>query len=266
MKSSEIKEKNNIFFKHHITEKIPQNIYSMHTHDTYELLYFINGDATYVIEDRKYKLKKGDVILIRPFQYHFVQIDSSLDYERYDILFDPQKHGIESIFLINNDVEVINILDNPIATDIFRKMDIYKKYCDSDTFNSVLVHLLSELFYNIHTFPSEYEGNNTSVSPLVAKALKYINKNLCTICDISEVAHHLFISESYLFKIFKRELHKTPKEYIMEKRLLMSNRKILSGETPTVVCDELGFGNYTTFYRNYVSYFGYPPTKKKRNQ
>ena len=265
MKTNGIEEKSGIFFKHHITEKIPQNIYSMHTHDMYEVLYFLSGDATYVIEDRKYKLKKGDMILIRPFKYHFVQIDSSVDYERYDILFDPKKHGAESVFLIDETVELVNLLDNPIATDIFRKMDVYKKRCDQDTFEAVLIHLLSELFYNIHLFPAESSENDASVSPLVAKALKYINENLCTVADITEVAHHLFISESYLFKIFKRELHKTPKEYIMEKRLLMSNQKILSGESATVVCDELGFGNYTTFYRNYVSYFGYPPTRKKRS-
>lgn len=265
MKNSKESGKSEIVFRHHVTENIPRNIYSMHTHDMYEVLYFLNGDATYVIEDRKYKLKKGDMIFIRPLKYHFIQIDSSVDYERYNILFDPKNHGVESALLLDDSVEVINLLDNAIATDIFRKMDIYKRRCDQDTFESVLAHLLSELFYNIYLFPAEFSGNDASVSPLVAEALKYINENLCTVADISEVAHHLFISESYLFKIFKRELHKTPKEYIMEKRLLMSNQKILSGESATVICDEMGFGNYTTFYRNYVSYFGYPPTRKKRS-
>ena len=58
-----------------------------------ELLYIANGDATHLIEERKYKLKKGDLIIIRPFHYHFIQIDSSADYERYNILFDPKLHG-----------------------------------------------------------------------------------------------------------------------------------------------------------------------------
>ena len=48
-----------IFFKHAISEDLPCDTYSMHTHNTYELIYFLDGDATHVIEDRKYKLKKA---------------------------------------------------------------------------------------------------------------------------------------------------------------------------------------------------------------
>ena len=103
-----------IFFKHEISENLPRNAYSMQTHSVYELLYYMDGDATYVIEDRKYKLRKGDLVLIRPLQYHFILIDEPRRYERYDILFDPEKHGIESSRLIPDDIEVINISGNYI--------------------------------------------------------------------------------------------------------------------------------------------------------
>ena len=89
-----------MFFKHEISENLPCNAYSQHTHNACELIYFLDGDATHVIEDRKYKLKKGDLILIRPFQYHFIQIDTPARYERYDILFDMEKHHVESVGLL----------------------------------------------------------------------------------------------------------------------------------------------------------------------
>ena len=69
-------------FRYKVSENLPRDTYSMHTHNAYELIYFLDGDATHVIEDRKYKLKPGDLILIRPFQYHFIQIDSTSRYER----------------------------------------------------------------------------------------------------------------------------------------------------------------------------------------
>ena len=50
-------------YRHHVTKEPPPDAYSMHMHNTYELLYFLAGDATHVIEDRKYKLKKGDLII-----------------------------------------------------------------------------------------------------------------------------------------------------------------------------------------------------------
>ena len=89
-----------LFFKHEISENLPKNAYAMHVHHGFELLYILSGDTTYAIEDRRYKLKKGDLVLIRPLQYHFIQIDSPQKYERYDILFDIEKHGIESARLI----------------------------------------------------------------------------------------------------------------------------------------------------------------------
>ena len=115
-------ETDRIFFKHEVSEDIPCNTYSMHTHNTYELIYFLEGDATHVIEDRKYKLKKGDLILIRPYRYHFIQIDSTTDYERYDILFDPIRHHVEGVSLIEEEIEVVSLSENAIAKNIFQKI------------------------------------------------------------------------------------------------------------------------------------------------
>ena len=43
-----------LFFKHETTKNMPKDAYSTHSHNMYELLYFVGGDATHVIEDRKY--------------------------------------------------------------------------------------------------------------------------------------------------------------------------------------------------------------------
>ena len=248
-----------MFFKHEISENMPPDAYSMHIHNFYELIYFLDGNATHVVEDRKYKLKKGDVILIHPLQYHFVQIDSSSRYERYVILFDPEMHSIESIDLINDSIGVINIKENEIAEDIFRKIDFYHKGCDEEVFSKLLSHLLNELFYNLYVFPNFSSKEGASCSPMIMKALQYINDNINTITDINEVAERIFISESYLFRLFKKELHQTPKKYIREKRLLMAHKMLLSGKKPSYVCEKCGFSDYTAFYRNYTAFFGRSP-------
>lgn len=250
-----------LLFRHKVSTNLPCDAYSMHTHSAYELIYFLGGNATHVIEDRKYKLKKGDLILIRPFRYHFIQIDAPADYERYNILFDIEKHHVESALLIPEDIEVINLADNAIADDLFRKCDFYSRNSDPDTFEKILSHLLSELFYNITLFPLPFSDGSSSLSPLISKALRYINKNLSTITGIDEVANYLFISESYLFRLFKKELHQTPKKYLLEKRLLLAQKMISSGEKPTIVCERCGFSDYSTFYRNYNIFFGHAPSE-----
>jgi len=68
--------------------------FSAHVHSSYELLYILSADATYIIEGRKYKLKKDDLIIVRPGNYHLIQFDSREPYERYNVLFDPVLLGI----------------------------------------------------------------------------------------------------------------------------------------------------------------------------
>ncbi len=255
-------ENKDIYFKHKISENLPCDAYSMHVHNAYELIYFLDGDATHVIEDRKYKLKKGDLILIPPLKYHLIQIDSPSRYERYDILFDAERHNVGGVELISDGTEIlsINLEDNRTAQDIFERCDLYSKNCTPELFGKILSHLLSELFYNIHLFPSSQSEKGAALSPLLTKVLAYINENLCTITDVAEIAGKLFVSESYLFRLFKKELHQTPKKYIREKRLLLAKKMLSAGEKPTDVCERCGFFDYTTFYRNYTAYFGNPPS------
>ena len=255
-----ISECKNIYYSHIKTEKIPCNAYSMHTHSMYELIFFLEGDATHVIEGKRYKLKKGDLVLIRPLQYHFIQIDSPMDYERYDILFDEKRHGVESAGLIPGSVEIISLADNAIARDIFRKADYYHEVCDAETFEKLLSHLLCELFYNLSLSCTSFAEEVPTVSPLLEKALMYINDHLCTLHDVSEIAENLFISESYLFRLFKAELHQTPKKYITDKRLLMAQKMLEEGERPAHVYEKCGFCDYTAFYRSYKAFFGHPPS------
>lgn len=248
-----------ILFKHEVSENLPCNTYSMHMHNAYELICLLDGDATHVIEDRKYKLKKGDLILIRPRQYHFIQIDSVSRYERFNILFDAEKHRVEGVDRIPDELEIINLEESSIAMQILRKCKIYHESCDKETFTRIASHLLSELFFNLHLFPASLPKEISPLSPLISKALSYINENLSTIRDIRELASHLFVSESYLFRLFKKELHQTPKQYICEKRLLLAQNMLGAGEKPTKVALGCGFTDYSTFYRNYTAFFGTSP-------
>ena len=251
-----------LFFKHELTVSPPCDAFSMHTHNYCELLYFLSGDATHVIEDRKYKLKKGDLIIIRPSKYHFIQIDSNTDYERYDILFDEPLIGT-SLKAINESVEVINLAQSPTADGIFRRCDYYAKNLPMSAFSEILPLLIKELFYNISIEQSKPTVRDASaVNPILSKALAYINDELFTLKSVSEVAAKLFVTESYLFRIFKNELHQTPKKYITDKRLLAAQSMIRMGQRPTDVSEKCGFGDYTTFYRCYKRFFGVSPSEK----
>ena len=252
-----------LFYKHEISYNLPCDTYSRHTHSQYELIRFVKGDASIVIENRRYKLKRDDLVIIRPLCYHFIQIDSPADYERYVLSFHTEKHGISSADLLPTLGDVISLSGNRAALDIFDRCDLYRARCDDATFERILPHLLSELFYNVSLFRSAPQEEHSSLSPLLSKAIGYIGEHLYTVKDIDEIAAHLSVSKSYLFRLFKTELHQTPRRYITDKRLLLSQKMIVSGEKPTRVCEKIGFDDYATFYRNYTAYFGHSPSEER---
>ena len=255
------------FYKHQKTHSPPCDAYSMHTHNMYEILYFVGGDATHIIEDRKYKLKKGDLVFIRPFKYHFIKIDSSADYERYDILFDKRTVGFDPEQILPAGTEVVNFGHNPIAHGVFGRIDYYKEKLSDEQFIGILPGLISEIVYGINIVLKDDRPSEFSVtSRLVSDALRIMNERLFTLGSISEVASELFVTESYLFRRFKEELHSTPKKYINDKRLLAAQVRLGLGEAPSAVYEKCGFRDYTSFYRSYVKYFGHSPSEENKGK
>lgn len=255
-------EKSGMLYKHSVTEFPPCDAFFTHTHNLFEILYFISGDATCIIEDRKYKLKKNDLIFIRPSKYHFIKIDSSVKYERYDVLFPANKIGLDTLSLLPEDIEIINLSSNPVADGIFKKLDYYFENLNQEMFSKVLKLLLGELFFSISITAKNSSTSELSViNPILSKAIKYINANLFTIKSIEEVASNVFVTQSYLFRLFKKELKQSPKKYLTDKRLLVAQNLIHIGESPTKVYLKCGFNDYTTFYKSYKSFFKKAPSK-----
>ena len=252
-------------YRHLLYKNPPCNAYSRHSHNLYEILYFLSGDATHIIEGNKYKLKKGDLIIVRPSKYHFIKIDSSTDYERHNILFDHKMLGI-NMKMLSKDLDVVNVKQNSIIDDIFKKLDYYSQKFSEDEFLDIAKLLIQEMIYNLTLVEPDKTSESFSViNPLLSKALAYIGENLFTIKDVSEIAQAVFVTKSYLFRLFKKELLQSPKKYITEKRLLYAQNQIKKGRVPSSVAAAVGFDDYTTFYRNYVSFFGHSPSNEINN-
>ena len=169
-------------------EPAPDLLYR-HTHSQYELLYILGGDITHVVEDRKYKLRKHDLVLVRPNQYHFIQIDSSENYERYNLLFDPVLLGMDQVSRLREDMEVISCRHRPVITELFRKLDYYQSVLSQSDMQEMTALLIKELLFNL-TLSHEAAGRapTENLHPLAGKALAIINDHLFTLKNMEQVA------------------------------------------------------------------------------
>ncbi len=242
----------------HLTHENPdnkRNNFAKHVHNSFEILLFLSGDATYIIEDKKYKLNPYDLVLVPPSHYHYIHIDSNMDYERFNLLL-PYSEICEFVAELN----VVNCNDNNIILDLFRKMD---RYCEmgEDVIKDLLPGLIKEIFYNLRDLSKHEIAKHQNMSPIILSALNYIKNNLFTIKDIDEISRALFIAPTYFFRIFKEQMKISPKKYITVKRLMTAEKMIKEGKKPTEVYTLCGFSTYTAFYKRYIDYFGISPSK-----
>ncbi len=234
-----------------------------HSHNIYELLFFIKGEASYVIENRKYNLKKNDLVFIRPNLYHYIEISSDAEYERINIAFDNSIVDKNIIKRIPNEIEVINCPQSGIVAEIFGRMDYYGSNLPENDFIDVLQSLLKELFYALSLSSDGILNIPSEISPMLTKILEYVRDNLFTIQSVKEISDEFFVTEQYLHRIFQTQLKITPKKYINAKRLLHAQKLIQRGKKPVDVYSQCGFETYVGFYKQYINTFGYSPSKEK---
>lgn len=232
-----------------------------HAHNLCELIYILRGDATHIIEGRRYRLSRGDLVLVRPRRYHDIFFEGEREYERYNILFDIEGMGLWRAAEVTERFEVISLADRPMTAAIFPRMEAYRAALPPEEFAEAAKHLLFTLFYDLSLLPSEEGRRHTSAHPMLTEALAYIRENLFTVRDVAEIAAALHVTESYLFRIFRTELNTGPARYVTEKRLLAAQRMMHLGRRPSEVFSECGFQDYTAFFRAYKKFFGTSPSK-----
>ena len=67
--------------------RVQPELFKKHCHDRYELLFFVDADGQYVIEDKTYKMSSGDAVLIAPGKYHFLKYSARKNYRRIAVSY-----------------------------------------------------------------------------------------------------------------------------------------------------------------------------------
>ncbi len=229
-----------------------------HVHPYYELMYIDGGEVEFMVENRRYVLKKGDVLIIKPAEYHYARYLFSVPYSRYCIAFSPEftfdKNFTEELLAKG---EKFSVKENSafayLAKIIREKAETTSEH-DVVFFRSIIDAMLISLC----DAKPENEGIVAGDSNF-QKILAYINLHLTTIKSVDDIANALFFSKSYIMHLLKSKLHVGVMQYVRNKKIILAHQKIKNGEKPTEVYLKCGFSNYPSFYRAYTAYFSTSP-------
>ncbi|GKG99855.1 MULTISPECIES: AraC family transcriptional regulator [Hungatella] len=272
-------------FEIHYNRDYSLNHIVRNKHSYYEFYFLISGDVTYYIEDREFDLKPGAIILIAPEQYHQATINTRTGqaYERYVLWLDPeylkrlstdksdlllpfQKTYITSAHIqLTRDMQIlINNLLEMILTS-----SVSKEYGADLLTNSyiieLLVHIARMKLFQQDTYLDQRLNDNPENSPIITNTLNYINSHIYEDIRIQDITDYLYISRSYLSRVFNEEMGLSVHQFIAKKKLFLARQDLLGGTPVKEICQKYSFGNYSSFYRAFRTEFGQSPRAVRKN-
>ncbi len=243
--------------------------FHQHLHDTYEILFVVHGRGRYIIEGNTYEMRPGSLILVSPYIYHSVEIDSSVPYERCVINFEPSLLPDASKTLESFDLREGSLFYTaasvtaalpPVFEKIGRMASLPKAH------HAAYARLiLSEILILLSSADTAKAEESEALG---ARVIRYLNSHIEIEKDMSldTVARHFFVSKYYLCRAFKKHNGISIHGYLTQKRVMYAKQLIEAGETAAGAAYRVGFGDYSTFYRACLKVTGRAPLELLRRE
>lgn len=245
-----------------------------HCHEHHQVIFFLSGEGSYVVEGKTYRLRPGDLLLTSDREIHrdgekngkghdryLAYIDSTffeeakkLDHNGEDLsrcfevlscrryhllrLKEQERKRVEAIFA------ALAETGTPVAygTDMLKKCYMVE----------LLVHLNRACF---STKEPEEVFYNKKIQPIV----EFINGHLNQELNLDLLSQQFDLSKYHMTREFKRCLGLSLHQYILKKRLLQARGALRQGQTAAQAFALSGFSDYSHFSRAFRESFGMSP-------
>lgn len=225
----------------------------------HKLIFCISGSLNCLVENQTTKLIAGNILFVPKHSTFEMYTDKSESFEYYLLAFPdtyiPPLLQKDSFF----NRETL-FADCKQFSWIFAQLDMYQMNFAPDKAKVLCICDLIKIII----FLSEMQRSTIKKANLLISAIiSYIHDHLYEPISLESLSKEFSFSKSYICTEFKKEFNVPIMHYIRSKKIILAHQLILNGEKCTDVAERLGFENYSTFYRSYMSVMGYPPIGEK---
>ena len=245
-------------------ESFDENI-EVHLHEGYEIFYFKGGDIGYFVEGTHYTAKPGDLFITNARELHAPLIKSGV-YDRtwiqmsqtfIDKKVDAQL-ALKKVFEERKSGQ-LNKIEKHLAEkyglhtllalieEASQKEDKYQLLEIEGLIIQVIIRINRLFEQEIVLLGKEVKQNEK-----VNHILTYINQNLCSKITLKAIQTACFVDRYYLCHLFKKHTGISIYDYITNKRIMEAKKRILNDVPIVQVCYEVGFNDYSAFYKAFV--------------
>lgn len=228
----------------------------------YLLHVILQGKGVYRAGGKTYVLKKGDAFLIRPSEVTYYQADEAEPWEYAWTAFGGElAEALLKKYGQGEDPYIYHFMEKGRWTDWI--LGLVKAFLkgghNQDEMTGYLFLLFSQL-------PRREEAGPDYEQGYLARAESYIRHNYSYPVQIQDVARHVGIDRTYLYKLFMKHKGVSPKDFLTAFRIMEAER--LLEETSLSVTEialSCGFHDASVFCRNFQKAEGVAPLKYRKN-
>lgn len=243
-------------------------------YDAYKLNLMLSDGLAAILNDRNdiYNTFSGDLLFFRPEEVHHGRILRQGTHKYIEILipteYFPKFEGFQLLFNDSGENRT-NLLSPPpqermallsLAEQMIHRLG--QASLDRDLF--FLSRLLELLEICGKLYFGRDKGGNPNVPASLQRAIDFIRREYSRDLQVGHVAASMNCSASYLSRIFKKHLGKSPYAYLTEYRLFMAEKLLRGGNNITEIAVTCGFHDSSVFIKCFKKAFGTTPLKYKK--
>ncbi|MBM7654702.1 AraC family transcriptional regulator [Neobacillus cucumis] len=242
-----------------------------HKHDDLsEIIYICEGEGTFIINNKSYTAKEGDILIYNagiiheeysnptnPLVTFFCGISNTVIDQLKELCIIP--YELEPIIRKNEYSNSIKSFFAQIFEESSLKADGYEIICQGLLTSSIaLIHRVLRL----QNITSETEESNS----IAHRIKEFIDKNYKKNIKLEDIAEALFINKYYLSHVFKEQMKISPINYLINRRMGEAKNLLVSTELKIgEIARIMGYDNPNYFTLLFKKMTGETPKQFKEN-
>lgn len=217
-----------------------------------------NGEGVFIYNGKTHTLKEGDMFLLEkgmdveykpsfsnPWTYYWIGISGKqiLDY-------------LQRCYIV--DQHVITNKETSSIRHIIQQICDFSKSIETNNSKDILImqHLYSLVYQLQEQFPKAFSVNVDIINVDIQRAVAYINSNYQKDIMIVDVANHVNMTRSHLFRLFKKNLNCSPKAYLTYIRMYHASQLLIHSNTLiNEIALQVGYKDPLLFSKTFTKHF-----------
>lgn len=242
----------------------PLNQHEPHVHKEWEIYVNLSGEVAFAVGNRIYSIRRGSVVLTRPYEYHHCIYRSNALHEHYWITFSVPagEWDAERLFFGEKGDGKLIVLE-PAALDAL---------CSTvDTLLEKGIDPISRRLNFLRLIQLLCEGSNADGVPTAddlpeeaVLAMAYMEAHLEERIAVKQLADAAYVSVSTLERRFRDAFGVSPMTMLTSKRLISSMRFLRQGCSVAQAGSKSGFTDESNYIQLFCRRFGMTPREYKK--